>query len=384
MRDCHGSLFLFESCKGKCMNTLVASVRAVRSRAIPGSYLFGPFWDFFLLGGGSLLGLLLIKLLFGHVDKAQMLLVTIFLANFINHPHFAHSYQMFYRGFGHKITQYPSDLRIRYIISGIVVPIALIFFFGLTIYFESMRVLGLAANLMFFLVGWHYVKQGYGMAMVDAVLKRRFYLDAEKKALLQNAYVVWALAYFGANYLINANNHQYYGIEYFAIPVPGFLLFLITLLCLFTTVRLFIALKSRVAEKKKLAWNGLLAYGVSLYAWLLIRDPLVLLWIPLFHSLQYLAVVWRYELNRNKTKVSTIRPAVRFALFSAIGFGLGYLGFWFVPEWLNANTNYAKDIFGDYLFLYVFWIFINVHHYTLDAVMWRKGNPDVQAHLFTH
>lgn len=366
------------------MNTLASPVTNAQTADSSKNYLFGPIIDFFLLGGGSLLGLVLIKLLFGHVDYVQVLTVTILLANFINHPHFAHSYQMFYREFGSKITKYPLDLRIRYIASGILVPIALAIFFTLTIYFESMRALGLAANLMFFMVGWHYVKQGYGMAMVDAVLKRRFYSDIEKKYLLQNAYAVWGLAYLGANYLVSAKSRQYYGIEYFAIPVPGLVLFLAAALCLYTTARLFFALKSRIGEKKKLAWNGLLAYGVSLYAWLLIRDPLVLLWIPLFHSLQYLAVVWRYEINRSKVKASTIRPAIRFAMFSSIGFGLGYLGFWFLPEWLNANTDYARDVFGEYLFLYVFWIFINVHHYTLDAVMWRKGNPDVQAHLFAH
>lgn len=30
----------------------------------------------------------------------------------------------------------------------------------------------------------------------------------------------------------------------------------------------------------------------------------------------------------------------------------------------------------------LFWVFINVHHYLLDTVMWRKGNPDVKRHLF--
>jgi hypothetical protein len=32
--------------------------------------------------------------------------------------------------------------------------------------------------------------------------------------------------------------------------------------------------------------------------------------------------------------------------------------------------------------VFLFYIFINVHHYFLDNVMWRRGNPDVQKHLF--
>ena len=34
------------------------------------------------------------------------------------------------------------------------------------------------------------------------------------------------------------------------------------------------------------------------------------------------------------------------------------------------------------MFLFVFWIFINVHHYFLDNVMWRRENPDTKKYLF--
>jgi hypothetical protein len=135
---------------------------------------------------------------------------------------------------------------------------------------------------------------------------------------------------------------------------------------------------------RPVALNGVFAYTVSLYAWLLIRDPIVLLWIPLFHSLQYLTVVWRFEVNRIRAQSSRVRPALRFALFAVSGIGLGYLGFWALPLWLDANVSYSKEVFGTSLFLYAFWIFINIHHYALDSVMWRKGNPDVQRHLFSH
>ena len=45
--------------------------------------------------------------------------------------------------------------------------------------------------------------------------------------------------------------------------------------------------------------NGLLAYVAAVYVWLAVSrfDPVLLFVIPFFHSLQYLAVVWRYQLN---------------------------------------------------------------------------------------
>jgi len=366
------------------MSAILPASMTVDHNQLAQRYLFGPIVDFMLLGGGSLLILLILRLSLGNAELSVSFTATLILANVINHPHFAHSYQMFYRDFGKKISSYPRDLCIRYLVSGVVVPVLLISFFASTIIFDAPRIMGLAANLMFFLVGWHYVKQGYGMAMVDAVLKRGFYSDIEKKRLLQNAYAVWIFSWLLVNYLIGAKEVKYFEISYFIFPVSTFFLVAAGLICAATTVRLLSVLIQRRSTGKTFAWNGLLAYFVSVYAWLLIRDPLVLLWIPLFHSLQYLTVVWRYEINRHRAKPSAIRPAFRFGLFVVCGFGMGYLGFWALPEWLNANVQYSKELFGTSLFLYVFWIFINVHHYTLDAVMWRKGNPDVQAHLFTH
>ncbi|TGV82311.1 hypothetical protein EN788_64000, partial [Mesorhizobium sp. M2D.F.Ca.ET.145.01.1.1] len=112
----------------------------------------------------------------------------LFLAYVINYPHFAHSYQLFYRNFGRKLRGdgYDRNLQLRYIFAGIVVPLLMGAFFAYGSITANARLLGNATNAMFFFVGWHYVKQGYGMLMVDAVLKRRFFTDPDKKILLIN------------------------------------------------------------------------------------------------------------------------------------------------------------------------------------------------------
>ena len=46
---------------------------------------------------------------------------------------------------------------------------------------------------------------------------------------------------------------------------------------------------------------------------------------------------------------------------------------------------YDRGIFGSQMFLFMFAIFINVHHYFLDNVMWRRENPDIAKYLLrTH
>ena len=82
-------------------------------------------------------------------------------------------------------------LRMRYVFAGVVVPAVLVSFFAISMAHEDPRMLGNGANIMLFLVGWHYVKQGYGMLIVDSVLKRQFFTEVEKKVFLANAYACW-------------------------------------------------------------------------------------------------------------------------------------------------------------------------------------------------
>lgn len=347
--------------------------------------LYSPSTDFLLLGGGSILALVAIKAILPiGGDFTGSLTTTLFLANIINHPHFAHSYQIFYRNFGSKILSPDySALRARYVISGVLVPLLLSAFFYWAITNNNAVTLGIAANAMFFLVGWHYTKQGYGMAMVDAALKRAYFSEPEKKALLLNGHVVWMTSWLLANQALSQRKPVYFGIEYVAIPVSDLMTTISLGALTVSSTILAIKLALRHRSGRPMPWNGLIAYAASLYAWLLVRDPIVLLWVPLFHSLQYLAVVWKYQTRAISLKpLHSANSALRFSLFVAVGVGMGYAGFWALPNWLDDHISYDSALFGDQLFYFVIWIFINIHHYFLDTVMWRKGNPDVARNLF--
>ena len=178
---------------------------AAKARSGPRQgYLFSPWFDFLTLGGGSIIvcGLIAALLPNGIPTLQQALLVTILLAT-INQPHFAHSYQMFYRNFREKAfgASYARALRLRYVIAGLVVPAALIAFLAGTALTGSVRILAYGANLMFFLVGWHYVKQGYGILIVDSVQKRLMFSDRAKAAFRLNGYACWMVAWVGARRL---------------------------------------------------------------------------------------------------------------------------------------------------------------------------------------
>ena len=346
-------------------------------------YLFGPVFDFLTLGGGSLIVCGAIALLLPNgIPIARFAVPITVLMLVINQPHFAHSYQMFYRNFREKAfgASYARALRLRYILAGLVVPAALIAFLAGTALSGSARMLGYGANLMFFLVGWHYVKQGYGILIVDSVQKRLMFSERAKTVFRINGYTCWITAWLGSIRALSEPN-DYIGLTYFSFPVPQPVYDAAIVVAVLTTLAALFVLVQRWREAHTLPWNGVIAYLATLYLWVIFVgiNPLVVAVVPTFHSLQYLAVVWRYQLN-----AASPERGIGFSLASFVGFGmgLGFLGFMAVPRFIDIVFPYDKGLFGPSLFLFCFYIFINVHHYFMDSVMWRRGNPDVQQYVF--
>ncbi|MFN9497569.1 MAG: hypothetical protein ACK57E_03720 [Erythrobacteraceae bacterium] len=330
--------------------------------------------------------------------KLQLATLMIVAANLVNHPHFAHSYQIFYRGYAKKAfgNSLGRKMQARYLLAGLIVPVLLAAFLAYGALAADTRLLGYDANLMALTVGWHYAKQGYGMLMVDAALKRRYLSDRTKKILLANCYAVWLAVWVSLNLAVRQEN--LWGLAYysFAVPQP---VFIVTSLAAFVTTALSVwALAMHWQEKRALPVNGVVAYGVGLYLWLLFVD-VNLLWVlvvPALHSLQYMTVVWRYQLNYEKAQLASddyrkgsfIRavfgadPVAHMAGFVLTGAVLGFLGFWGIPMLADSLVPYDRQAIAGVLFLFVFWIFINVHHYFLDSVMWRRENADTKLYLF--
>ena len=361
-------------------------------------YLFGPVTDFLCLGGSSLLLLPFLYVLpearFGAPIATAMLL----LANLVNHPHFAHSYQIFYRGFAGKAFggTLGREMQARYLFAGLIGPALLAAFLGWGALAADTRLLGYGANLMGLAVGWHYAKQGYGMLMVDAALKRRFLDERTKKVLVANCYAVWLAGWVGLNIAIS--KEDLWGLAYYSFALPQPLYVLTVIAAIATTAASLWVLAMHWKAKGTLPVNGVVAYGVSLYLWLLFVtiNPLWGLVVPALHSLQYLTVVWRYQLNYERAQLASddyrkgslvravfgANPAGHMAAFVLTGTVLGYLGFWGIPILAEGLVPYDRQAIAGSLFLFVFWIFINIHHYLLDNVMWRRENPDTRLYLF--
>ena len=381
-------------------------VRGARSaeldaRAAHRRYLFSPWVDFAMLGGGSFLVLSAMVAFFPRDEASRVALAgaMLFLSHFVNHPHFAHSYQLFYKDFRTRAFSPDSVLAARYRFAGIMVPAVLATFFAVALAEGSTPLLGLAANVMFFTVGWHYAKQGYGILMLDAGRKGLRFGTPERRRLLWNTHLAWVVNWVAANDALAAE--ELWGITYYLLDVPDPLLAAMVALVAVSTLAVARDLFAMWRTQSTLPINGLLAYVAAVYVWLAVSriDPVLILVVPFFHSLQYMAVVWRYQLaveadraagpksahsavgERGWRRLLHTAPA-GLARFAIVGAVLGFAGFWLVPVTADALSVYDRAVFGATLFLFIGWTFINIHHYFIDNVIWRRDNPEARRHLF--
>ena len=208
-----------DTTRGDAIATPAGAPARTRTRE---GYLFSPWVDFLCLGGGAIVICAIVTALLPHgIPRYEIGILILVLMTAINQPHFAHSYQIFYSNFREKAfgEAYSRDLRLRYIFSGLIVPVLLIGFFVVALATSDARLLSFGANVMFFLVGWHYVKQGYGILMVDSVQKKMFFSDQAKLLFRINGYACWLVAWVAINHAL-AQAVPYLGLVYYTFDIP--------------------------------------------------------------------------------------------------------------------------------------------------------------------
>ncbi|HWV04316.1 hypothetical protein [Ralstonia sp.] len=356
--------------------------------------LYGPIADAFLLGGASVVALAFLRMVDLSVQQMSSLAAAMFfLANFVNHPHFAHSYQLFYGKAGLRAATDSDMYRAWWRCIAYGMPLFLFFALSVCAYLYAIGNsvwIAAAINVMGALVGWHYVKQGFGMVMLDAAFKRKFWSSKSRRAFLLNAYACWIVAWAFANN--GETGSVFWGIFKIKFQLPFELLLAVCFLLVFTTIQSSIYLwlemkkwREGGARWKELPVNGVLAYLISLYLWTLfvLLDPFFLLVVPFFHSLQYMAVIYRVKINEAQS-VQGSNAKRSIAKFFVVGVISGGAAFWMVPGVIDfLVVGHAPNSGGGvFLATACMWLFINVHHYFIDAFLWRKENNYTRENLY--
>jgi len=351
--------------------------------------------EFLLLGGATLVLFPLAWLFQGSVGLEPSLDAVDFwafhLALVINNPHFAVTYLLFYkdvRGRAFGLASAPAQ-RARYIIAGILVPLALIAWAGGAISAGSARAMGSLIQLMFFLVGWHYVKQGFGILTVFSARRGFFFTPLERRVILAHCFAGWAYAW--ASPADPGRRVQEKGIVYTSIAHPPGLERATQIAFFVSAIALIWVLLRRWRGERRLPpLSPLSGFLITIWLWTVYSslDPIMLYLIPALHSIQYLYVVWL--LKRNEAREAEGPPhfgrptALRLGILAASAVFLGWILFRGGPALLDgalvmtSGRGEAPSALGATPYFAAIFVFVNIHHYFMDYVIWRRENPDTR------
>jgi hypothetical protein len=250
--------------------------------------------------------------------------------------------------------------------------------------------LGYSVVAMYFFVGWHYVKQTFGVMVVSNAYQKIFYNKPERFWLQLNMYAIWAVSFFNSN--IGPSMYQQNGINYPSLNLsiyPVYVSYAVLAVAAFANLVMHVR---KYIREGVIPTPAAIAGYFAIYAFLLpiLSHPIYGLIVPAFHSLQYLLFV--YTFRRNKVESSIQKNELphqirRRRVFGLGGFFvgavvLGALVFSIIPGAMDMTDWMNRGLFGATPFVFAFTVFINVHHYFIDNVMWKGNNPEMRAYLF--
>jgi hypothetical protein len=236
---------------------------------------------------------------------------------------------------------------------------------------------------MFLLVGWHYVKQGFGVMTVLAARRGVRFSPRERFAILAHCYAGWAYAW--ASPFDPGREVEEKGVVYRSVAQPAGLERLTHVFFLASAVVLVVVLVAKWRRERRLPLvTPLVALVCSVWVWSVYSsaDPLVIYAIPALHSLQYLYFVWLLkgaEAREREGPPGFERAAgARVGLLAVAALGLGWVLFHGAPSALDdflVPRRWRYTDLGPTPYFAALFAVVNIHHYFMDTVIWRRENP---------
>lgn len=332
--------------------------------------ILSPVLDLLCVGGLSLI--VLVPLLLS--GRSDLVLIgagaQAWLATLINMPHFMASYRMIYRS---------RDMILLHRWASIYVPAILFVYVVIAVWqaqYSPVLVIILVSISSAYLA-WHYTGQVWGMMASYAHLEGRGFDKAERFLIRTSLRILlaWHVTWFFYTQVRNQ-----------AAVRPAYLV-----LSAATVVALGLGLAGLARMRRRTGrfppTRALVAW-VAIFVWyaVMARDPKALFWVQLAHALQYLAFPIRVEINRASASRGTAvaRQSTHMLAYAGGLLAVSFLVAQVVPR---AAMGVVGDIFGEEpgrVAPVLILMFINIHHYFTDGVIWKISNPEVRRELFAH
>jgi hypothetical protein len=332
--------------------------------------ILSPAVDLLLVGGLSLI--VFVPLLLS--GRSDLVLIgagaQAWVATLINMPHFMASYRMVYRS---------REMILRHKWASMYVPAILLVYIVVALWeAQNSPVLVIVLiSVASAYLAWHYTGQVWGMMASYAYLEGAKFDDRERLLIRSGLRILlaWHVVWFLYTQLRDPSKVRP---VYLLVSAGTALAFVLGV----------VGLARMRRRTGKLPPARALVAWLAIFVWyaVMARDPKAIFWIQIAHAMQYLAFPIRVEINRTlRTRAESARRfAVHMTLYGVGLLALSYLVVQIVP---GTAMGVVADVFGEQpakaapiLIL----MFINIHHYFTDGVIWHISNPEVRKELFAH
>jgi hypothetical protein len=226
---------------------------------------------------------------------------------------------------------------------------------------------------VYFLTTWHYIKQVYGIGRVGAAFAGVKLGPREVDVL---RYALYPLAWLGGcAVLLRGANFSMAGYRVGVGFLPHDIRSVLRVLVAIGAVAIVVVF-ARLRRRGPLPALMVAPY-LAAFLWLAVpAAPIVtvLLLAPM-HAIQYVAIGHRAEVSVARGKGEPVGPAwwLNIALAATCG---GLL----LSRWLpNLLDKWIGTPNQPLLFAALFFVGLNLHHYLIDATIWRSSGQLVQA-----
>ena len=332
--------------------------------------IISPTVDFLCVGGLSIL-VMVPLLLSGRTDLVLIGAgVQAWIATLINMPHFLASYRIVYGS---------RAMILRHKWATLYIPLIMVVYMMLAVWQaqESQAMVYVFITISSVYLAWHYTGQVWGMMASYAYLDGRAFDVTERRLIRTSLRILlaWHLAWFLFTQLRDPSRVMWIyqlatGASVIAFGLGAFGL---------------LRMRQRTGHAPPrlamVAW-------IALFVWyaVMARDPKALFWVQIAHSIQYLAFPVRVELNQTQHNphATAATVATHMAAYAVVLLAASLLVAQVVPASLMGLIGNAFGEEPGRAAPILILMFINIHHYFTDGVLWKISNPAVRQQLFAH
>lgn len=340
--------------------------------------------DYFIIGMGSILAYLSLFVSFGTNAVPLASTIAFWMTFVINYPHFAATNYRLYHN-QENIRQYP--------ITALVIPWVILAAMIGSFYSPQF----IAVTFLMIFLYWspyHFSGQTLGITLIYA-RRAGFFVGKWERFTLSNVIYSSFLYMTARGEAISAASDLIlppeYGIERYRLGLPMWISNVILVWMIINAVGFVFLIAKWCQEQKRLLPPIVLLPLVTQLIWFIPGSycKSFYLFVPMFHSLQYLLIAWSLQL-KEKMDMQKITPSVGYVVKESVRWGtinlvLGVILFTAIPYGLHYVLKNVFEL--DYPYVFVLGIMIagvQVHHFFVDGVIWKLKKKTVSSPLMVN